>query len=117
MSQLDVFRMVRRLAHAAGVEVNMGCDTWRGTGLTFHLKNGGTLDKAQNMAGHESSRTTQLYDRRDVFDFKFTRNYHAAWPDRARAREASRKKGSRNQINRSSQACAIEQAPHLRASS
>jgi site-specific recombinase XerC len=65
MNQPDVFRMVRRRALAAGVEVSIGCHTWRGTGLTVYLKNGGTLEKAQNMAGHESSRTTQLYDRRE----------------------------------------------------
>lgn len=65
MREPDVFQMVRRRAHAAGVEVNIGCHTWRGTGLTVYLKNGGTLEKAQNMAGHESSRTTQLYDSRD----------------------------------------------------
>jgi hypothetical protein len=27
------------------------------------LKNGGTLEKAQQMANHESPRTTKLYDR------------------------------------------------------
>jgi site-specific recombinase XerD len=65
MNQPDVFRMVRRRALAAGVEVKIGCHTWRATGITVYLKNGGTIEKAQNMAGHESSRTTQLYDRRD----------------------------------------------------
>jgi hypothetical protein len=29
------------------------------------LKNGGTLEKAQQMANHESPRTTKLYDRTD----------------------------------------------------
>jgi hypothetical protein len=27
--------------------------------------NGGTLEKAQQLANHESTRTTKLYDRRD----------------------------------------------------
>ncbi len=36
----------------------------RGTGITTYLKNGGTLEKAANMANHSSTRTTQLYDRR-----------------------------------------------------
>lgn len=65
MNQPDVFRMVRRRALAAGVEVKIGCHTWRGTGITVYLKNGGMIEKAQNMAGHESARTTGLYDRRD----------------------------------------------------
>jgi hypothetical protein len=29
-----------------------------------HLKNGGLLEHAQQMAAHESARTTKLYDRR-----------------------------------------------------
>ena len=33
------------------------------TGITAYLENGGTLDKAQQIAAHESTRTTKLYDR------------------------------------------------------
>jgi integrase/recombinase XerD len=65
MNQPDVFRMIRRRALAANLEVKIGCHTWRGTGITNYLENGGSLEKAQRMAGHESSRTTGLYDRRD----------------------------------------------------
>jgi sugar/nucleoside kinase (ribokinase family) len=32
--------------------------------VTAYLKNGGTLEKAAQMANHASTRTTQLYDRR-----------------------------------------------------
>jgi len=38
--------------------------TFRGTGITAYLENGGTLERAQSMANHASTRTTQLYDRR-----------------------------------------------------
>jgi integrase/recombinase XerD len=38
--------------------------TFRATGLTAYLKNGGTLENAALMANHASTRTTQLYDRR-----------------------------------------------------
>ena len=38
--------------------------TWRGTGITTYLENGGTLENAMVMAAHASVRTTQLYDRR-----------------------------------------------------
>ena len=34
------------------------------TGITAYLKNGGRLEVAQQMANHESARTTGLYDRR-----------------------------------------------------
>jgi len=33
------------------------------SGVTNYLLNGGTLEKAQQMAAHESPRTTTLYDR------------------------------------------------------
>ena len=39
------------------------CHTFRATGITAYLLNGGTLERAQAIAGHESPRTTKLYDR------------------------------------------------------
>jgi len=39
--------------------------TFRGTGITAYLENGGTLEKGQ-MAAHAFARTTQLYDRCEV---------------------------------------------------
>jgi hypothetical protein len=39
-------------------------DTFRATSVTAYLKNGGTLERAAQMANHASTRTTQLYDRR-----------------------------------------------------
>ena len=38
--------------------------SFRATGITAYLKNGGRLEIAQQMAAHESARTTGLYDRR-----------------------------------------------------
>ena len=38
--------------------------TFRATGITAYLTNGGTIERAAIMAGHASTRTTQLYDRR-----------------------------------------------------
>jgi site-specific recombinase XerD len=63
--QCDVWRMIRRRARAAGIETQIGCHTFRATGITAYLKNGGKLEIAQQMAAHESSRTTGLYDRRN----------------------------------------------------
>ena len=37
--------------------------TFRATGITAYLENGGTLEHAQQIAAHESPRTTKLYDR------------------------------------------------------
>lgn len=44
--------------------MEIGCDTFRATVITASLKNGAWLETAQQMAAHESSRTTGLYDRR-----------------------------------------------------
>ena len=38
---------------------------FRATGITTYLQNGGKVEVAQQIAGHESARTTGLYDRRD----------------------------------------------------
>jgi integrase/recombinase XerD len=62
--QQDVHRMIRQRAAAAGIKTEIGCHTFRATGITAYLKNGGKLEVAQQMAAHESSRTTGLYDRR-----------------------------------------------------
>ena len=51
-------------ARAAGIATRIGNHTFRATGITAYLKNGGTLEKAAAMANHASTRTTQLYDRR-----------------------------------------------------
>ncbi len=64
MLQSDVWRMIRRRALAAGIETEIGCHTFRATGITAYLKNGGKLEIAQQMAAHESARTTGLYDSR-----------------------------------------------------
>jgi site-specific recombinase XerD len=47
----------------AGIAEAIGCHTFRAAGITAYLSNGGALDHAQEMAAHESPRTTKLYDR------------------------------------------------------
>ena len=63
MSQPDAWRMIRRRAKVAGIAAEIGCHTFRATGITAYLANGGALEHAQEMAAHESPRTTKLYDR------------------------------------------------------
>jgi site-specific recombinase XerD len=65
ISQADVYRMIRRRANDAKVATKIGCHTFRATGITEYLRNGGKLEVAQQMANHESARTTGLYDRRN----------------------------------------------------
>jgi len=65
LSQADAYRMIRRRAKTAGIQTKIGNHTFRATGITAYLKNGGKLEIAQQIAAHESSRTTGLYDRSD----------------------------------------------------
>src|SRR4029077_2296606 len=62
--QQDAHRIIRRRAKAAGIETRIGNHTFRATGITAYLKNSGKLEVAQQIANHESPRTTKLYDRR-----------------------------------------------------
>jgi integrase len=64
MNQSDAWVMVRRRAVAAGIAAPIGNHSFRATGITNFLENGGTLEHAQDMAAHASPRTTRLYDRR-----------------------------------------------------
>jgi integrase len=65
LAQADVYRMVRRRALSAGIKTRIGNHSFRATGITQYLRNGGRREIAQQMAAHESPRTTALYDRRD----------------------------------------------------
>jgi site-specific recombinase XerD len=65
MSRSDALRMVKRRSLAAGLSASTCNHTFRATGITTYLKNGGRVEIAQQIAGHESARTTGLYDRRD----------------------------------------------------
>jgi len=65
LAQSNVYRMIRRRAMLAGIRTRIGNHTFRATGITQYLRNGGRRELAQQMAAHESPRTTALYDRRD----------------------------------------------------
>jgi site-specific recombinase XerC len=64
LPQANAYVMVRRRSIAACIDTKIGNHTFRATGITAYLKNGGTLENAASMANHASTRTTQLYDRR-----------------------------------------------------
>lgn len=65
LAQSNVYRMIRRRAMQAGIKTRIGNHTFRATGITQYLRNGGRRELAQQMAAHESPLTTALYDRRD----------------------------------------------------
>jgi len=62
MSQADVNRMIRRRVDDAGMKTKIGFHIFRATGITEYLRNGGKLEIAQQMANHESARTTGIND-------------------------------------------------------
>jgi integrase/recombinase XerC len=64
LPQANAYAMIRRRADAAEIETKIGNHSFRATGITAYLKDGGTLENAAAMANHASTRTTQLYDRR-----------------------------------------------------
>lgn len=59
----EVLAMIKRRGRHAGLPESVCCHSFRATGITCYLLNGGTLEKAQQIANHESPRTTKLYDR------------------------------------------------------
>ena len=63
MNRQIVFQMVRRRARRAGLPPTINCHSFRATGITNYLSNGGSLEDARAIAAHESSQTTRLYDR------------------------------------------------------
>ena len=48
MDQADAWRMIRRRAAAAGIMAPIGNHTFRATGITAYLGNGGALEHAQS---------------------------------------------------------------------
>jgi site-specific recombinase XerD len=59
----EALAMVKRRSAAAGIGRHICNHSFRATGITNFLQNGGSLENAQAIAAHESPRTTKLYDR------------------------------------------------------
>lgn len=63
MLRQDAWLMVKRRARDAGLGDRFCNHTMRASGITAYMLAGGTLEKAQQMAAHASSRTTNMYNR------------------------------------------------------
>lgn len=63
LDRFEAHKMIKRRAEEAGLPAGITCHTFRATGITAYLENGGTIEHAQQIAAHESPRTTKLYDR------------------------------------------------------
>lgn len=64
INRTEALQMVKRRLGRAGLPCLFSNHSFRATGITTFLENGGALEIAQNIAGHADSRTTKLYDRR-----------------------------------------------------
>jgi site-specific recombinase XerD len=53
MDENDALRMIKGRAGEAGHSPAVCCHTFRATGITAYLENGGTIEKAQQIAAHE----------------------------------------------------------------
>ena len=56
MTRFDVFQMIKRRAKAAALPYSTCCHTFRATGITTYLQNGGTLEHCPN---HREPRISQ----------------------------------------------------------
>jgi len=65
MDRTAALKMIKRRAKRAGLPGEVCAHSFRGTGITEYLRAGGTLETAARIAGHASTRTTQLYNRLD----------------------------------------------------
>ncbi len=52
MTRNDALRMVKRRTRDAMLPASMCCHTFRATGITAYLENGGTIENAQAIAAH-----------------------------------------------------------------
>ena len=63
LDRAAALKMIKRRAKSAGLPSEVCAHSFRATGITEYLRAGGTLETAARIAGHESTRTTQLYNR------------------------------------------------------
>ncbi|MBW4528522.1 MAG: tyrosine-type recombinase/integrase [Phormidium tanganyikae FI6-MK23] len=65
LERREAWAMIKRRAEDTGVNTDACNHTFRASGITNYLRNGGSRDNAQKIAAHSDVRTTALYDRRD----------------------------------------------------
>jgi integrase/recombinase XerD len=70
MDPNGVWAVVKRCARMAGIKQNVSTHTFRHTCATHMLRNGAPVRHLQEMLGHESLESTQLYTRVTINDLK-----------------------------------------------
>ena len=70
MSERSIWKTVKHYARAAGIKNNVSTHTLRHTCATHMLRNGAPVRHLQEMLGHESLDSTQIYARVTINDLK-----------------------------------------------
>lgn len=70
MHHMGVYAVVRRCVHLSGLKKNISTHSFRHTCATHMLKNGAPVRHVQEMLGHESLESTQVYTRVTINDLK-----------------------------------------------
>jgi len=65
MNRLAALEMVKRRAFKAEIPGNVTNHSFRATGITVYLENGGKIETARRIAAHADIKTTEIYDRRE----------------------------------------------------
>ncbi len=77
MNPNSIWAVVKRCAHLAGIKKNVSTHTFRHTCATHMLRNGAPIRHLQEMLGHESLESTQIYTRVTINDLKLVHaKYH-----------------------------------------
>jgi site-specific recombinase XerD len=58
LPEANAYMMIQRRSKSGEIATKIGNHTFREAGVTAYLKNGGTLERAAQMANHASTRTT-----------------------------------------------------------
>jgi integrase/recombinase XerD len=63
LDRRSILKLVENRAKASEITKRVCCHSFRATGITEYMNSGGTIEIAQQIAGHKSSSTTRIYDR------------------------------------------------------
>ena len=79
LTRVMIFTIIKQLAQAAGIRKNISPHTLRHSFATHLLQNGADLRIIQQLLGHETITTTEIYTHIDVQDLrKAILQYHPA---------------------------------------
>lgn len=77
LSRISVFKLIKSLAQKVGIQKNISPHTFRHSFATHLVENGADLRAVQQMLGHESITTTEIYTHLDRSFLKQTiQNFH-----------------------------------------